>query len=51
MPNNSNKLLDKLYGKDWKTVCMPQYFDHINERLISIPRKVKCKKSLIKLSC
>ena len=51
VPNNSNKLLNILYGEKWRTECIPQYYDHINEKRIGKQKKIKCNKSLIKLSC
>lgn len=52
IPNNSKLLLNELYDNKWETECVMQYYDHINERYITKNKvKIKCDKSLIKLSC
>ena len=38
----SNKLLNILYGENWKNECMPQYYNHVNEK--KIREKIKIRK-------
>ena len=46
IPNNSDNVLNKLYGKDWEDICYSSTYNHIDDRPNSKIYKINCNNIL-----
>lgn len=50
IPNNSNVILDSLYGNDWNEMCYSTGFNHQLEKHFTEQHKIKCSEILNDIS-